>query len=188
MIINIRGTHGSGKSTIVKKVMEAYGGTRTSYKEKGRRRPIGYVFKDGNGKRPLAIVGHYEIACGGADTITKMDRPFELAREAEAQGFDVIFEGALASLDFKRTVQMYHDGLPLTVIGLDTDFDLCIESINKRRWAKDPNKPPINPKNAMNKFKTTKNTMRKLQEAGATAVWKSRQEAFELICELLELE
>lgn len=183
MIINIRGTSGSGKSTLVRRVMELYGGPKVVYREEGRKQPIGYALHRAQGVpgRPLGLIGHYETACGGCDTVPKMDRIFELVREAHANGMDVLFEGLLISADFNRTYALHADGLPLLVVGLDVPLDVCLDSVNQRRWAKNPNKPPVNPKNTESKWKGTKNTMKKLQEHGVDARWADREGAFKII-------
>lgn len=190
MIINIKGTSGSGKSTIVRKIMDLYKGQKIPYKEAGRRQPIGYVLYRSEAQhsgKPLAVVGHYETACGGCDTINKMDRIYELVRQAHQNGYDVLFEGLLLSAEFQRTYKLHADELPLLVLGMDIPLDVCIESVNKRRWAKNPDKPPVNPKNTESKWKGTKSTIRKLQEHGVDARWVQREEALELIMEKFDI-
>ena len=67
MIVNIRGTSGSGKSTIVVRVCGLYD-KKTPHFLEGRKNPYYYVFEK-EGHKPLAILGHYESPCGGCDTI-----------------------------------------------------------------------------------------------------------------------
>jgi len=188
MIINIRGTSGSGKSTLVRRIIDAYDtkmAVRRSDDPK-RKQPHGYILSR-EGKRDLALIGHYETACGGCDTINGMDRIYQLVRESADAGYDVLFEGLLISAEFNRTYALHTDGYDLTVVGLDMPLDVCVDSVNQRRWAKNPDKPPVNPKNTESKWKGTRSTMKKLQEHGVEAVWADRDQAFQIIVEKLDL-
>lgn len=179
MIFNIRGTSGSGKTTLIRKLTEEYP-TRTVFRREGRKQPIGYVYHR-EGGRSLAIVGHYETACGGCDTIASMDDIFDLVRQSAAAGHDVVFEGLLISADVNRTVAVHEwakeRDIEMRVIALDTPLDLCIESINLRRRAKDPTKPDVATKNTESKFKGVAQSMKRLEAAGVTAVTLSRDDA-----------
>lgn len=182
MIINIRGTSGSGKSTLVRNVLACYE-SRTVFKEPSRRQPIGYLYHRrktlGQPGRSLAVVGHYETACGGCDTIPNLERTFELVRQSHAAGHDVLFEGLLISSEVNRTVALHTDGLPLQIIALDTPLDICIESINQRRWAKNPDKPPVATKNTTSKHRAVELSMKRFKEAGLDACWLSRMLALD---------
>lgn len=182
MIINLRGTSGSGKSTIVRKVMERYA-SKSRVTEEGRRQPIGYICA--RGARPLAIIGHYETACGGCDTVPKMEKIYELVRKAHSNGMDVIFEGLLISADVNRTAALHEEGLPLTVIALDTPLDVCIDSVNERRHARNPDLPPVKTKNTESKYKGVKKSMERLRAAGVTAIEADRDAALAKCLELL---
>ena len=186
MIVQVRGTSGTGKTTLIRQVMALYHGPTIRYKRKGRKQPLGYCLhpgKDQPGRRPLGIVGHYETACGGCDTIKTLDEVFELVRQCYANGWDVLFEGLLLSAGFNRTAALYDDGFPLIVIGMDVPIEVCLESVNQRRWAKDPKKPPVNPKNTEAKLKGTRKTMSKLAEYGVDARWANREQALSIIRE-----
>lgn len=185
MIINIRGTSGSGKSTLIRRVMERYDRC-LSVRVPDRRQPIGYILQE-EGRKSLAVVGHYETACGGCDTITSMDTIYDKVRRSHGMGMHVLYEGLLISADFNRAYALHQDQLPLLVIGLDTPLDLCLESVNMRRWAKNPDKPPVNPKNTESKFKGVRSTMKKLQDHGVAAEWHDREGAYQRICQALEL-
>ena len=185
MIINIRGTSGSGKSTLVRRVLECYE-SKSVFREEKRKQPIGYLYHRTGGKS-LAVIGHYESPCGGCDTIPKMEKIFDLVRQSYAAGHDVIFEGLLISADVKRTMELFSEGLPLKVIALDTPIEVCVESINLRRRAKNPDKEDVNPKNTESKHKGVKGSMVKFEAAGMNAVFASRDEAFNIIKQELNL-
>lgn len=190
MIINIRGTSGSGKSTLVRKVMERYS-CRQIFREDGRKQPIGYVYLSPLHKAriPLAVIGHYETPCGGCDTIQKMERIFDLVRTSDDAGHHVLFEGLLISADVNRTLALHQEGRDLRVVGLDkVPLDVCLESINKRRRAKNPDAPPVNPKNTESKFKGVKQSMRRLVDADVRVESCNREEALEFILGELGVE
>lgn len=183
-VINIRGTSGSGKSTLIRRLVELYPEKEPVFVP-NRRQPLFYKLR-GEGLAPVSLLGHYETACGGCDTIPSMDRIYELVRERLAEGDSVLYEGLLISAEVNRAVALHNDGFDLTVVRLDTPVELCIDSVNQRRWAKDPEKPPVNPKNTEAKFKQTLASSKKLAEAGVKVVEADREEAFNVIKQLLE--
>lgn len=186
MIINIRGTSGTGKSTLVRNIIALYG-AQTKYHLSGRKQPIGYTYKHPNGGRDLAVVGHYETACGGCDTIASLDQIFSLVRQSHDAGMDVLFEGLLISADVNRTAQLHHDGMPLLVVALDLPLEECLASVNARRRAKRPDAPDVNPKNTESKHKGVKKSMERLQSQQVRAVWANRDEGLGIIRRELKL-
>lgn len=189
-IINIRGTSGSGKSHLIREVMKLYP-MKSAYKIEGRKQPIGYLLSRPDGRR-LNVIGHYETACGGCDTITKMDDIFNYVRMGAAAGNDVIFEGLLISADVNRThalMKEFQFPKPddMHVIALDTPLDVCIDSINQRRWTKDPTKPPVATKNTTSKHRGVQLCMKRLAEAGTPGEIHSRETALVRIRELLDV-
>ncbi len=147
MILHIRGAHGAGKSTIVKQVMANARHCRPVMID-GRKQPIGYVCFARNKKikQRLFVVGHYNTACGGGDTIPSVIDVFDLVRKYEKQGMHVIFEGTLAQhgiphlFALKKSVGRAN----ITVIHLKTSVKKCIRSVIKRRLARG-NTKPFNP-------------------------------------------
>lgn len=166
MIIQIRGTSGSGKSTIVKELMEekALSGSKLRVTEEGRRQPLGYIVSGGGPQ--IAVPGHYETACGGCDTLPSYDRIFELIRQSRAMGWNVLFEGLLVSEEVKRTFQLHQD-YPgeLVVIFLNTPVEVCLESIRARRAARGDERP-LKEDNTRNRVKTIIRACTILLEAG----------------------
>lgn len=190
MIINLRGTSGSGKSTIARQLMSCYG-PRTAFYRSGRRQPIGYVLDhpiDAQEGRKLAVVGHYETACGGCDTLPSYEVVTDLVKSSHNMGYDVFFEGLLVSGDAKYTGAMFQDGYPLHVLGLDLDPNFCVESVNMRRRAKNPEKGPVNPKNTLAKVRCMHLSMERLKAIGVpTEMFTERSAAFSRIKELLNV-
>lgn len=155
VIVNIRGTSGSGKSTIVRSIMSLYPAKEAKYVPE-RKQPLYYILSDPEQpERPkLAVIGHYESSCGGADTISKYmtgvlqeadedhgdpnsyDLIFGLVKELYDGGHDVLFEGLLITGDIKRAKDLKASGYPLHIISLTLPIELCIESVKARRAAK----------------------------------------------------
>ena len=101
VIINPRGTSGSGKTEFVRRLLSDYGWKRGGEVEpihrKGRERPIAYLLQHPFGVRPLIVLGHYAATSGGVDTIRAvdggLDEAFRLADEYASSGHDVLLEG-----------------------------------------------------------------------------------------------
>lgn len=143
MIINIRGTHGAGKSTVVRRVLESYKATPQFVP--GRGRPYAYVCEGG----PY-ILGSYENVTGGCDTLPSLEIIFEGAKAAADAGHDVLFEGIMQSM--KRLVEL-HKHHPVTVIALTTPLQTCIDSVMGRR-AERGQDGDFDPKNVMAKHRS----------------------------------
>jgi thymidylate kinase len=147
MIISIRGTHGSGKSTIVKELLNKFDAEPLMVPNE--KKPQGYVMKTPWGQ--LRAVGSYETACGGCDAI----QPYDLIWpriELYAEHGHVIFEGALVSSSYGnigRASEKY--GSDFVFAFLNTPLGVCLERIKKRRAAKGNNKP-LDPKNTQVKY------------------------------------
>lgn len=192
MIVNIRGTSGSGKSTIVRRVMDiiAHGMVELEpVTVEGRKRPIMYRANGaGPMRRSLSILGHYETACGGCDTIPSFDRVYELVRQEADQGRDVLFEGLLLSAEIARCQALHDDLYPLVVVAIDLPVEQCIESVNARRQAKSPGKGPVNPKNTEAKHRQTRRAVERLAAGGVlTKLVSSRDSALEEVIRSLGL-
>ena len=188
MIINIRGTSGSGKSHLVREVMKLYSRkSRIMAKtEMKRKQPLGYLLQRDD-RKALVVIGHYETPCGGCDTIQKMDEIFDMMEKAEGVLIDVIYEGLLLAADVKRAVRLHSSGKKLHVIGLDTDINTCIDSINGRRRERMGDKyTPVATKNTISKHRGVVLSMEKLAKEGIPCEWHNRESAFSRVKELLE--
>jgi AAA domain len=146
IIINPRGTSGSGKTELVRRILAHYGWQRTAgpeaegglaaiYRE-GRTRPLGYRLEHPSGGPPLAVMGDYEVTSGGCDTIRAVDGGLEeiMRRAAEhaAAGHDVLIEGQLLSSEHERSAELArsHD---LHVLRLTTPPEQCARNLVSRR-------------------------------------------------------
>jgi GNAT superfamily N-acetyltransferase len=150
-IINLRGTNGSGKSTIVQELMEHFGIAKI-LRRKENDRIWAYRLKS---KRPLYILGRYDTACGGCDVFQNLDMVVDGIRKLSKKG-DVIFEGILISGGSGRWVALQHELKHTHMIFgiLDTPLEKCINRVLRRRKKKG-NKKPFNSKNLTEKWKST---------------------------------
>jgi len=154
MVINPRGTSGSGKTTVVRGIMAKgittpLGGTA--------RKPDAYqvVFPQAPIDSPsLFIIGSYENVCGGCDSISTQDEICDRVRAYSTMGH-VMMEGLLMSHLFSRYAmldrELFAKGIPFIWAFLDTPLDLCIERVKQRREEKG-NFAPLNTKNTEDKW------------------------------------
>lgn len=158
MIVSLRGTHGSGKSTVANKIISKYGGAGvwgTSRKAEAYQvdLPDGW---------PLFIIGDYSTPCGGCDGIQPYSDIWPLVAKYAELGH-VLFEGALVSTTYGSIgveSERYHDNFVFAF--MDTPLELCVERVNARRAAK--GKPPLGDnKNIEAKWHTILRLQRKLE-------------------------
>lgn len=183
MIINIRGTSGSGKSTIVRDTLSF--GAKTSFRQPLRKQPLGYLVSNPGHAGNFCVIGHYESACGGCDTLPGYDRTFELVREGLGYAPNVVFEGLLVSEEVKRTVEL-HNAFPgeLRVILLETPVEECLDSIRARRLARGDERP-LKEDNTRNRVETIRRSVAKLEQAGVEVHRLHRHPAAQLVREWL---
>lgn len=182
VIINVRGTSGAGKTTLINEILGQYP-VKTPVVIPGRKQPLYYILSGREGQPDLALLGHYESPCGGCDTIGKWipditppriidgEEPnsyhltFGLVRKFIAEGKDVVFEGLLLSGDVRHTKALYTDGLALQVVCINIPVDDCIASVKARRTAAG-NTKEFNEKNTRDKHTLLQKCITKLREAG----------------------
>jgi thymidylate kinase len=165
VIVSIRGTHGSGKSTIVKKIIERYKGMALSPNVKGRCE--GYMM-DLPGVGTLAVIGSYHNACGGCDGIQPYSLILDRIREYAHHSNHVLFEGALVSSSYGSVGHLMNEYSPdSTFAFLDTPVEECLRRIKERRAAKG-NFEPLNPKNTVVKHDNVHRTKAQMLKLGSS--------------------
>lgn len=180
--INIRGTGGSGKSTLVRNVMATYP-AKMNVEEPGRKRPSGYILS-GEGRATLYVPGHYETACGGCDTIKTMDKVYEQVIDGLELGFNVLYEGIMPMDDVRRAVEL-NKTHQLDVIYLTTPIEDCLEGIQARRRAaaeargKEPGE--LNPKNTIERARRAEGVLKRLIAGGVPVHRMGREDALDYI-------
>jgi hypothetical protein len=142
VIVNPRGTSGSGKTEFVRRLLSDYGWKRGGdvepVRRQGRERPIACLLRHSRGGRPLAVLGHYEATAGGCDTIRAVDgglnEAFRLAGEYASSGHDVLLEGLTLSGEHARSAALAK-AHRLHVLRLNTPLDRCIRNVVARQRA-----------------------------------------------------
>ena len=165
-IVSIRGTHGSGKSTIVTKIMTKYGARGDWPPGRILKKPEGYTVQLPTGK--LYIVGPYETPCGGCDAVQPYSLILPRIQAAVERGEHVLFEGAMVSSSYGSIGHALNELLHADPIFafLDTPLDLCLERIRLRRLAKG-NTDPVNPKTTAVKFENVARTKLQMEKLGS---------------------
>lgn len=166
MIIQLRGTSGSGKSTAMRETMKRI--------EKDTGRPFSPQFRVGR-KKPLlyshspsyvCVLGHYESPCGGCDTIGSARAVYDLIHEVREGngGVPILCEGLLLSEDAKWTKTLKEEGEDVRVLFLVTSLEECLRRIKGRRESVG-NAKELNPSNTSNRIGVIDRARRKLEEA-----------------------
>lgn len=187
MILNVRGTNGSGKSTIVRTILDKFIHAPV-YGLLGPRKPEAYCLKltkDYPGKF-LYLLGPYMTPAGGADCIQPYDNIIPLIEKYSQRGH-VLFEGVLVSKS-KGSVGTYLEkfGKQAVLLFLDTTLEQCIAAVQERRDGRDDART-FNPKNLTEAFKAVVRVKKTLTDEGVLRVESvSRENAVKMILKLLK--
>jgi hypothetical protein len=137
-IIDVRGTHGSGKSWVMHSLMEQ--GDPTPIIEDGNH--LGYLLQ----KWDAALVGKYSNVCGGCDGVKTADEVCRRVREFSQTCRHVLLEGILVSHTYSRYDALAKELGDYIFCFLNTPLHRCIRRVKSRRL-KAGNTKPFNPKN-----------------------------------------
>jgi len=169
MILDIRGTHGSGKSTVARRFIEtyenkcllgpAYEPWEDAYKD-GKEQHLGYLIED----LDLVVLGNYSNTCGGCDGIKTADEVCRRVDLFHSEGLNVLLEGILVSHTYGRYRKLAKELGNYHFLFLDTPMEVCIERVKQRRLQAG-NTKEFNPKNLVKDFKTIGTTVRQKLEA-----------------------
>jgi hypothetical protein len=177
-VVNLRGTNGSGKSTIVKKFLQRYPYTEV-FGSAGPRRPEAYKVRLPG--RWLYVIGPYLTATGGCDALSLNGVELtEVLNKYKKLGH-VIFESVVLSTYFGAVGEwLRHNKEEVIVVFLDTPLNVCLESIKARTG------PYSRTKNVAAKIRAIESVQERMSVAGITTKTLSREIAFEKIVEWLK--
>ena len=171
MIISLRGTSGAGKSHLVRRIMELYPNAHPEFVE-FRAKPL-YTVHSGR----VAILGHYEIANGGVDTIRRLGEAYALASDLYMR-YHVLMEGKNMSDGVKQVMALTGKGYDIHVVHIDTPVDKCIESVRSRGHS-------IAERSIIRTHRKVLNDLLFFRKYKVNVFQGSRDECFEYVKELL---
>lgn len=171
MLISIRGSNGSGKSSIVVGLMKL-GKWSLQYGLLGPRKPEAYHLPPKMIKgidKPLYVLGPYVTPTGGLDNVQPYDNNLELIKKYAAKGH-VVFEGVLVSSSYGRVGRLLEEWGQDAVMGfMDTPLEKCIANVQKRRDARGDDRE-FNPKNLTSKYNQIVKSKVKIADEGKLRV------------------
>lgn len=185
LIINLRGTSGSGKTTVARRLMAAAPSRDVLIEEK----KVGVrTMPNQHWKQPLFFIGRYDNVCGGMDTVPTQADCVTLVAQAYDHGH-VICEGLLASgVGPKATLPaacISLAGPNAWFLCLDTPLEVCLERVRQRR-AERGDEREFNPENTKSKWEQTRRAYELLEEGGANVAWLPYETAYEKVVKMLE--
>ena len=141
VIVNIRGTNGSGKSYIVSRLLEAFGG-KPLKDEKGKV----WAYCLSGCASPTFVLGRYTAGTqtGGCDTIKSTGTVYVQLEKLAARG-NVLLEGLVLSGTYGPLVAMAscHPEYRFIFIALSTSLQKCILRVMRRRAKSGKALPPL---------------------------------------------
>lgn len=192
-IIDIRGTHGSGKSTVVHNLLNRRWTKRDikgrcEYKE--REMTLGYELSIRNTEKTGAVLGRYSNVCGGCDGIGSADEICRRVRLFSKHHDYVILEGILVAHTFQRysdlAKELEKKGHSYFFLFLNTPLAVCTSRVRQRR-IKQGNTKPFNPKNCIHDYhQIWHRTKEKMMAAGHNVVILDWTDPMPQVYELLE--
>jgi predicted kinase len=164
-IVSLRGTSGSGKSTVAFTLFKNFP-REDIVDDQGKIK--GYVVDASSGgiQAPIYVLGKYTTQCGGCDQIPTQQEAADRAVHYHQAGH-VLMEGLLASAAGPVgavTATIQQTGEAVFAI-LDTPVDVCIERVKARRAARGDERE-FNPKNTKDKWTQTMSTAKALHMLG----------------------
>ena len=171
VILSLRGTSGSGKTTVARKFLTDYP-CSAILDPNGKKKHWGYhVDLSSQGiTQPLYVIGSYENTCGGTDGISTQEEIAERALVAHARGH-VLLEGLLISKvgPGAITTQMLKPTGAYVAAILDTPLATCLQRVQSRRDARGETKP-FNPANTTSAHESTYDACVNLHKAGGVKI------------------
>jgi hypothetical protein len=175
-VVNIRGTNGSGKSTIVKRFLQRYPYTEI-FGVLGPRRPEAYKVQLPG--KWLYVIGPYHANVGGVDNLKDVvgcsEKLVELLERYRRQGH-VVFEGVVLSTFYGAVGDwLFGHRDQAVVVFLDTSFDNCLIGLAARQSGH------RGTKNVEGKIKAIESVCKRMIDLGIRTETISRDDAFEKI-------
>jgi len=139
VIVNLRGNHGAGKTTVVRALLSRYG-ARPRYGLLGLMKPESYSVSIPSVPTTVYVLGPYQTATGGADNIQPYSLICQLIGEYAEKGH-VIFEGALISTCYGAVGELLERLGGSVMLFLNTRLEQCIRNVQSRRDLRGDTRP-----------------------------------------------
>lgn len=167
LVIQIRGTSGSGKTTAMRSVMDTL--LWNPVHVPGRKKPLYYLSDGTNDEGRVCVLGHYDpdTPSGGCDTIGSAPQIRDVIYSLPGNIDVVLSEGALWSEDVKWTLDLVEKGHEVKIIFLSTPYEECVRRVHLRRQAKG-NDEPLDEFHTSKRFATIERARKRLVETGIT--------------------
>jgi hypothetical protein len=169
MIVNVRGPCGSGKSHLVRQVLDC--ADFAVIKIPKRNPPVGYV------NMSLFIPGHYETAMGGIDSFGTLAQPYKWIKDF-APIRNVLFEGKCQENDLPYLMKLHKHNL--VVVNIRVTPKQTVEGVKGR-----PRANKIREANILKSWRKNRKDVHKLIDAGVTVHDLPRPQALAKVKELL---
>lgn len=175
VILNIKGTSGSGKTTTARNLLsypheKIYGKKQLKNGTKDIVMAYKCDLSSAGLKLPVYLLGSYEGVCGGCDTIPTQSEVVRRAMEYFPEGH-VFLEGLLTSKSGPAgevTVELSKTGR--FIVGwIDTPIELCIDRVIQRR-KEAGNDKAFNPKNTIDAWESARSACVNIHKAGMAKV------------------
>lgn len=172
MIVNIRGTNGSGKSSIPMSMLDDPDMKIIQKPYKGKMKNILTIFP----KYGWVALGSYLIKTGGLDQFNDNDmvrKVFWYALKHYGKDWNILMEGSIASTLYNTYAELFkgarekYPDIELQIVSLVPSFDTCVERVYKRNGGKTIKLDPV-----MTKYKAVKRTHERFLEDGLNSwIW-----------------
>lgn len=160
--------HNSGKTTIVRAILDQFKGVPI-YGVLGPRRPEAYALKVKGVPQIVYVLGSYHTISGGCDQVQPYQLILELIEKYAAKGH-VLFEGVIVSSSYGRVGRLLEKwGQEAVMAFLTTSLEDCLKNVQKRRNARDDARE-FNPKNTTSKYNQILKSRTTIAEAGKLRV------------------
>ena len=184
MIINVRGTSGSGKTWVAKKLLEQ-ASESPILGENGK--VVGHII--GHDHRRMWVIGPYTDKSKGVDNLPKIyatqDWLCNRVRHYAPKGH-VFFEGLLCSHLHSRYRDLARELGSFMFLYLDTPLEVCLDRIMARRQLSPRTAgKPFNPANTTRDFENVKRTHDKMINDSLDVRMMSGKEALRTTLEVL---
>lgn len=137
-MIKLGGVNGSGKTTLARAVIKAAGAEPKTAKLRSGKTTDVWIGEYGG--LPLHVLGKYETACGGMDTIGDKEDRLDLVKAAAAVPGIIFFEGLITGKTYGALGELSEQHVKRKVgrwlyAFMDTPFDVAAARVVERRLA-----------------------------------------------------